>query len=327
MKAFVTGATGFIGSNLINRLIKDGWDIKILVRPKSINKILNNPKLKVIQGDITNLDDVKRGMQGTEIVFNVAGGLPNHKLSDQGYLDINVTGVKNILESCNEFKIKRLIHVSTVGIYGSGKNIITETSPLRLVDQYAKTKSKAEELIRTYREKFNLPVVIIRPTIGFGPRDTRPGFIDLFRLVNKGLYFPIGNGENYFHVFYIENLIDALMLAATKKEAIGEDFIIGDYPVPKMKDVIKNIYQVEGKKFPKIYIPFYLAFLAAHFFDIAQKIGLPAPLTSKRLTFITEDRRYDISKATKVLGYKSKVSLSEGVKRTYEWYKQNGYLS
>lgn len=312
MKAFVTGATGFIGSNLVKRLLSDGWSVKVLVREHE-GKLVQHDKLKVIKGTLADLDKIDQGTKDADVVFHLAAGLPYHNLSCDEYWKTNVEGTKNILIACKKNKVKRLVHVSTVGIYGASSD-------------YSMSKAKAEELIRDYIRDFNLPVTIIRPTIGYGPGDTRPGFLNLFRLINKGLFIPVGNGENYFHTFYIDNLIDALLLASHEKSAEGQDFIIGDEVCPKMKDIVKAIYKAENKKLPKFNLPLPLATILSWVCDVFQYIGLPAPLTSKRLQFITENRKYDITKAKQVLKYKPKIDLEEGVRKTFLWYKENGYL-
>lgn len=322
MIAFITGATGFIGSNLIEALKKDHWTIRILAKGKVRIK-----GVEVIYGDITNKDVISHGVNGADVVFNLAAILPHQRKTKEEYFNINVGGVKNIIEACLKYKVKRLVHVSTVGIYGdSGLKIVNERSPRKLSDYYSQSKAKAEDLIFDYIKKYKLKATIIRPTIAFGPHDKRPGFSNLFKLVHNRMFIPVGDGKNYLHTIYVKNLSYALILAATSKNALGEDFIIGDDPCPTIGKIIKEIYQAEGIKAPKIYLPVFFARVIAKVFDITTKLGLPAPLNSKRLAFITENRRYSIDKAKKILGFKPKVGLSKAIKQTHRWYKQNGYL-
>lgn len=324
---FVTGGSGFIGSNLIERLLREKAKVRVLLRKGSDRQMFINLGCDVVIGDLTDLESVKRGVKGANMVFNLAAGLPHHKLSADIYDRVNKGGVENILKACNRYNTERLIHVSTVGVYGSTDSVsVNELSPYKLTDAYSRSKAAAEELIRVYITKYHLPVVVIRPTIGFGPGDTRPGFLDLFRLINRGIFIPIGNQNNYFHTVYIGNLIDGLILAAVTKEAVGEDFIIGDAVCPTMGDVVNAIAQSEHKKLTDFYIPLFIARFIAYACDFIQKLGIKAPLTSARLKFITDIRKFDISKAKKILGYNPKISLEEGMRITHAWYIQNGYL-
>ncbi len=319
MKAFVTGATGFIGTNLTERLLKDNWQVKVLIRDEKKLRLPEHKNLKLIKGSLTDQESLDKGSVGVDVVFNLAAGLPYHQLPQEKYIQANVTGVENLLKSSDKAKINRLVHVSTVGIYGSSfTGVIDEQSKINATDIYTETKYKGEQYIRDFAKKTGLKFVIIRPTIGYGPYDTRPGFLDLFKFIKKRLFFLVGKGDNFFHTIYVENLIDALVLAATKKEAIGEDFIIGDEICPTMKELAKTIAKCEGVSLNPFYLPRWFAFFLAK---------LPkVPLTSQRVTFITENRKYSIQKAKKVLGYKPSCNLEEGIRRTYDWYRERGYL-
>lgn len=324
MKVLVTGATGFIGSNLIERLVSHKWEVKALVRPKNRRFNINN-KVEMIFGDLKDLDKVKNKIKKTDIVFNLAGALPHHYLPEKKYWETNVEGVKNLLKVYRNSNIKRFVHVSTTGIYGS-TIWANERSALHLDSVYAKSKAVGENFVFEAYKKEKLPVTIIKPTIAYGPGDTRPGFSNLFPLIKKMIFVPVGEGKNFFHTIYVENLVEALILAATNKEAIGEDFIIGDDPCPTMKQIIKTIARVENVTIWPFYIPLPLAFMIGKCFDVTKKFGIPSILNSQRVKFITENKKFDISKAKKILGYKASVNLEEGIRKTYLWYKENNYL-
>lgn len=325
MKAFITGAGGFIGSNLVDRLTQNNWELKILLKDKS--EKVSNKNVQIIYGNITDKNVIEEGVSGADIIFNLAALLPHHKARLEDYTAVNMIGVKNVLDACNRYKIKRLVHISTVGIYGSsGSRIISERSPRKLSDDYSITKAKGEDLVFKYIKDFKLKATIIKPTIAYGPFDKRPGFSTLFKLIHKKAFIPVGNGKNYLHTIYVGNLVDALILAATSQNSIGEDFIIGDDPCPTIGEIVNEIYTVQNLKPPKFYLPKELAIVTSKIFDITEKVGLPSPLSSRRLNFITENRRYNINKAKNILKFKPKISLEEGIRITYRWYSQNGYL-
>lgn len=315
MRAFITGSTGFIGTNLTEKLLQEGWQIRALVRDKLKFRLPEHKNLELIEGDLADQASLDKGVNNVDIVFNLAAGLPYHNFSKEQYTQANVEGVKNLLKASKKGKIKRLVHISTVGIYGpTSTKPVNEQSKLNAKGLYPETKLKGEQLVK----ESGLPFTIIRPTIGYGPQDTRPGFLDLFRLIKKRLFFLVGDGSNYFHTIYVENLIDALILSATKREAEGEGFIIGDEICPTMRELVLTIAKVEGVSLNPLFIPKSLAYFLAIFPG--------TPLTDQRVTFITENRRYSIDKSKKILGYKPKYNLSEGIKKTYDWYTENGYL-
>lgn len=328
MKVLVTGGTGFIGSNLVKRLDNRGYEIKVLIRDRSnLGKIADIGVEKIV-GDLTDYDALARAVRGIDLVFNLAAGLPYHRLSDQEYRLTNVGGVKNIVDACLKRGVARLVHVSTVGVYGKTTQCgLDEKAPLVLLDAYSRTKALGDKYVFEAIKKHGLTATIIRPTIAYGPQDTRPGFSNLFALIKRKMFVPIGDGENYFHTIYVENLIDALLLAASSKNAVGEDFIVGDDPCPKMIEIIKTIAKAEQVKEPRFNIPTSVALGLAVIGDLVQKLGLPSPLNTQRVRFITQNRRYSIKKAKQLLGYKPKIGLEEGVRRTYLWYKKHGYIS
>lgn len=326
-RALVTGATGFIGSNLVKRLLREGWKVKALVRAKSSFSAIKKWGADISTGDITNSKLVEEATEKVDVLFNCAAALPYHRLPNRDYWEVNVKGVDNILKACYKSEVKRMVHISTVGIYGkTGEVVLDEKALPKPNDIYSKTKFEGEKLIWGEIKRGHLYITIIRPTIGYGPGDTRPGFLNLFKLIKKKLFIPIGDGKNFFHTIYIDNLVDALILAATKKEAVGEDFIIGDEPCSTMGQIIHEIARIENTSIPPFYIPDSIAFCLGIFFDLCGVLGLPAPLNSRRIKFMIENKKFSIDKARRILGYKPNVNLEEGLRRTNAWYKANGYL-
>lgn len=324
IKVLITGGSGFIGSALIKRFLGKQYNLTILLRKKDAFK---NENVNIIRGDLKNKDDVLLAVKGQDLIYNAGAVLPHHNLPKKEYWLTNFGGVRNITEASLKFNVKRLIHVSTVGVYGSTElGIANESSLANPQDVYAKSKFEAEKHIFSLRKK-GLKFVIIKPTIGYGPGDMRPGFIDLLRLVKVKLFAPmVGDGENFFHTVYVDNLIDALVLCAIKKEALYEDFIIGDDPCFKMKDIMKAMYKVRGKDMPFLNMPKSLAYLLGFGGDFAEKLGLKSSLTTQRVKFLTQNKRFSINKAKKMLGYKPRVNFQMGIVNTYKWYQEKNLI-
>lgn len=323
----VTGASGFIGSNLTKKLISQNFRVKVLVRSKSkLIKRKIKGRIEVIEGDLTKKESLNSAVKGVDLIFNTAALLPYHNLTPKDYWRVNVLGVENLINACLNHRVNKLIHLSTIGVFGStGDKVLDERAPLNLTDPYSITKAEGDKIVRSASKK-GLKTVIIRPTIAYGPGDIRPVILSLFSLIKKGLFIPIGKGENYFHTIYIDNLIDGLMLASKKDQGIGEDFIIGDEPCPRFKDLVNEISKVSHVKVRKLYIPKEIAYLLGKVGDLGGSIGMNLPLTTQRVKFVTENKKFKIDKAKKFLAYKPKVKLDEGVNITYSWYKENQYL-
>lgn len=326
MKAFVTGATGFVGKNLVQKLLNEDWQVTVLVTNKKESaKIFKNKKIKIVEGDLTNQKSIKNKISA-DVVFNLAGVLPHHKAKESVYFAVNRDGVKNLLEEVKGKKIKRFVHISTVGIYGSQNTIIRENSSLKLNTAYEKSKYEGEKLVKDYFKKYKTPVSIIKPTIAFGPGDIRPGFKDLFKLIYQNKFVTVGNGKNHFHTIYIENLTDAIIKASKSKSAIGKDFIIGDIPCPKMDEIVNTIAEVENKNLFPVKMPLFIALVLGKIGDYLKILNIPFPLDTQRVKFITNERKYSTKKAEKILKWKPKVEFKDAIEKTYLWYKENNYL-
>lgn len=310
----VTGVSGFVGSRLASKLSKN-HKVFGLVREFAKNKRDLPKKITLIKGDLNNYQSLDKALKNIDVVFHSAAALPYHNLNTKEYFRVNKEGTANMVKAAIKNKVKKFIHVSTVGVYAKTQQ----------QDAYSKSKLEAEEEIKSAVKK-GLRCVIIRPTIAYGPGDLRPGFLDLFRIINKNLLITISGGTNHFHTVYIDNLIDGLLLAMTNPKAINEDFIIGDLPVPRMIDILKIMAKLQQKSPFKLNIPHPLAIMVGRTFDALKGIGVPQILNTRRVAFLSDERIFDIQKAQKTIGYKPKISLKIGLEKTLAWYKQNGYL-
>lgn len=312
MKILVIGATGFIGGAVVKRLLKESFNVKILVRNKE--RIKARKEAEINKGDLRDFKSIDNAVKGVDVVINCAAALPHHKLPDKDYWDINVLGVQNIVNACIANKTKKLIHISTVGIYGpTNERLVSEKSKFNPENVYAKSKLEGEKFINN--SLFKSSSVIIRPTIAYGPGDIRPVFLRLFKMINKGINISIGKGNNYLHTVYIDNLVDVILKATEKESMLGEDFNVGDIVCPKMKDITREIIRVQNKACVNLVIPTNLALF------VGKMTGL-----ERTLKFVSQNRRYRIDKVMKYLKLKSDIGISIGMERTYNWYKQNNLL-
>jgi nucleoside-diphosphate-sugar epimerase len=335
MKFLVTGATGFVGSHLVKRLIKDNNDVRALVR-KGRDTSKFDSRVEIVYGDITDphsLDDATRSI---DIVYHSAAIVREAGVPDSLFYEVNVKGTENLLEASLRHGVKRFIHISTGGVHGDIKNPpasedsqIPPHPPLEKggwgdLDIYQKTKIEGEKVVLSFKEK-GLSVVIIRPTGVYGPGDLR--LLKLFRLINRRRFFMVGDGMTLFHPVYIDDLIEGLILAGKIPEAEGEVFLIGGERYLTLNEIVRIIAGALNVPIKRVHLPvFPVRALATTIEFIFKPMRIEPPLFRRRVDFFTKNRAFDISKAKRLLGYQPKVDIEKGVRLTIDWYRREGLL-
>jgi len=326
MKVLVTGATGFTGSHLARKLYDLNYDVRVIVREKSKIEQSNNFEPEIIEGDIRDTDVVKRAVKGVKMVFNIAAIFRTAGNFDKVYWETHVNGTQNLLNASKKNNIERFIHCSTVGVHGHIENPpADETYPFNPADIYQVTKLKGELNALKYHMETNLPLTVIRPCSIYGPGDMR--LLKLFRLCSNNITPILGDGNIFYHMVYIDDLVDAFILAAENKVAIGEVFIVGGSECYTLNQIIDLIVE-KNKKMPfKLYLPakpFQL--LGSLCESVCIPLGINPPIYRRRVDFFTKSRSFDISKIKKYLNFEPKYSLKEGLEATRTWYYQKGLL-
>ncbi|MCG7848245.1 MAG: NAD-dependent epimerase/dehydratase family protein [ANME-2 cluster archaeon] len=327
MKVFVTGGTGFTGGHLIQRLVKDGYEVSALARKTSNTELLKKLGVEIILGDITDKDLLKKALSGFDMVYHLAamyregGGI-----GEKPFRDVNVNGTKNMLEASMHANIDRFIHCSTAGVHGHiSKPPADESYPYNPGDVYQETKVEGEKLALDYFKK-GLPGAVVRPVGIYGPGDLR--FLKLFKTIQTGRFVMVGDGKVLYHLTYIDDLVEGFILCGKKENALGQTYIIGGGRYLSLNELVEIIANVLEVKKPKIRFPFFWpVWTAALLCEAAcYPLGINPPIFRRRVDIFRKDRAFDISKARKELGYTPKVSLEEGIKKTAEWYRKEGYL-
>lgn len=322
----VTGATGFLGSNLCQRLIKDGYSVAILARDPQKAKAFEGRVAKTVIGDITDKKAITDLVDGADIVihlvsnFRVASGPP------ESYQSINVDGTRVVLECAEAAGVKRFVHCSTIGVHGHVQSTpANEESPFNPGDLYQTTKLEAEQLVRAAIGKSAMEIVIIRPCSIYGPGDMR--MFKMFKMLAKRTFLMIGPCQENFHAVYIDDIIQGFMLAMNKEGIDGETFIIGGEGYLPLKDYVAVAAHAVGKPLPFLKFPYWLFYGAAILCEaICVPLRIEPPLHRRRVRFYRNNRAYNIDKARKVLGYVPQVALEEGMRKTVAWYRENGLL-
>lgn len=326
MKILVTGGTGFTGHNLSRKLLQDGHQVRLLVRSRSRVTLEPHPFLEIHEGDIRDRLAVDRAVAGVTKIFNIAAMYRTAGGADQDYRDIHVEGTRHLLEAAAKHQVERFVHCSTVGVHGDVKVAPgTEESPYSPADIYQRTKLEGELLAREFAAQNGLALTVIRPTAIYGPGDTR--LLKLFKLAIMDTTPVIGTGKIYYHMVYIDDLVEGFILASEEEAAIGQVFIIGGEEKIILDDLLSVIARITGRSESKIHIPAFPFQLAGSLCEkICIPLGIEPPIYRRRVDFFTKSRIFDIGKAKRLLGYAPKFGLQEGLRRTAEWYKKQGLL-
>lgn len=329
-KIFLTGGNGFIGSHVVDLLVKSNRDIVCLVQKGSnvdyIKDHIKNGKVKVAWGDIRNKDDIDKGIKGCDVVYHFVAIAGKQNVPEKDYWDVNFEGTKKLLDSCIENEIKKFIYCSSVGVMGNIKKIpAAENTPYNPTNTYEKTKMEAEKETLRYVKEFGLNAIIIRPAVVYGPRNIS-NMSRMFGSIQNGKFFVIGSGNNLWHMTYVEDLAKGFLQAEKAKLNSGEIIILGGENPVTMNEMTRTASDLLGVKKPK-QMPLLLASVAGWCFWVIKKIfKMKVPIEPSGVKFLTNHRAYSIKKAKKLIGYKPEFPIRKGLEKTFSWYKENGIL-
>ncbi|MDI6804398.1 MAG: SDR family oxidoreductase, partial [Bacteroidota bacterium] len=321
----ITGGTGFIGSNIAEVLLKEGCQVRILRRENSDLRALKGLNVEHFIGDILDKDSLRQAMEGCDTVFHTAAIVAMWRKKGTEQRDVNVLGTKNVAEVALESGVKKFIHTSSIAALGyrtDGK-LSDETTVFNWNSNltYKYSKHLAELEIFKAIEK-GLPAVIVNPAIVIGLKDYRFHGGSLIRRVSSGMVpFYIDGGMN---IVYIDDVVFGHIQAA-KVGKIGERYVLGGSNLT-IQEAFKQVAEVVGVSSPKFKAPTLLVKWAAKIFDSISSVTGNKPLISSDLiASIGINFWFSSEKAERELGYKI-TPFNEAVKKTYEWYKDEGLL-
>lgn len=318
-KVFITGAEGFIGSHLVELLVKKNFKVKALVQYNSFNswgwlESLDKSILKqidIVLGDIRDLNEMILNTKNQDAVIHLAAliGIPYSYISPKNYIETNCIGTLNIMQAAKINKVKKIIHTSTSEVYGTAKYVpMDENHPLNAQSPYSASKISADHIVQSFFNSFNLPVVTLRPFNSFGPRQSLRAVIPTIigQTINEKK-IKVGNLKPTRDFNYVEDIANGFYMAlkSKNKKIFGEVINLGTgYEIS-----IKNL------------------------------LGIIKKISNKSLSFKIDNQRVRISKsevfrlkasnkkAMKFIQWKPKYSgykgLCKALKLTYGWYEKN----
>ena len=326
MRVLVTGATGFTGGHLSRGLKARGRDVVALVRDETRAGSLKGDGIILATGDIRDAAAVERAAQRVEVIYHVAAIYRQAGLREDEYRAVNARAVGTVIEAASRAGVKRVVHCSTVGVHGDVERPpANEDAPLKPGDIYQVTKLEGERVAREAGARAGVEVVIARPTGIYGPGDRR--LLKLFRGVARRRFLVLGSGEIFYHLTYIDDLVEGFRLCGEVPAAAGRTYILAGGEVTTLNDLIRIVAEVAGVQPPTLHLPVLPVWVAGAACElICAPFGIEPLLYRRRVDFFTKSRAFDIARARGELGYAPKVSLREGIRRTLDWYRRADWI-
>jgi len=247
MNALVTGVTGFTGGNLARALCARGHHVRGLVRPASLARAsgLSDAGVDISEGDLADPDSLAKACRGRDVVYHVAATYREAGQGTARYRAVNVGGTQSLLEAALAAGVRRFVHCSTAGVHGHVvRPPANEDAPLAPGDVYQRTKLEAEQLAAAFGRARPLEVVIVRPIGIYGPGDTR--FLKMFRGLARGRFPMLGRGRVFYHLTYIDDLVDGFRLCGEHPAAAGRTYILGGAAYTTLAELVALVAHEVG---------------------------------------------------------------------------------
>ena len=327
MKVLVTGGTGFTGKALVRRLLDQGHAVVALDSKEGLKtRELREWGAEVVLGSVTDPEVVRRSMEGVEVVHHLAAAFREMNVPDSHYWNVNVQGTRNVLAAALAQGVRKLVYCSTCGVHGNiDRPPGGEDAPIQPADYYQRTKYEAEPVVQEFHRR-GLPSVILRPAAIYGPGDPER-FLMLYRRVARGSFPMFGDGRTLYHPLYIDNLVDAFLLAMADGAGDGEAYLIADEEYLEIEELVRRVGRSLGVEVKVPHYPVWPVVAAGHVVEkICRPFGITPPIFPRRVDWYRQNRAFRIDKAKRDLGYAPRVGIDEGLRRTAEWYRKEGYL-
>jgi len=326
-KKLVLGATGFIGSAVMRELLRDGEEVKVVVRKSSNTANIDPFDVERAYADMMDTESMKKALEGCDTLYITAAYFAHWAPDPRKLYETNVGGTKATLQAALEAGIDKVVYTSTNNTIGAhGSPPVDETADFNqwdINDDYSKSKYLAEIEAYKYGAR-GVPIVIVNPTFVVGTNDIRP-------TPSGRMIIDVASGREELYMEGRTNIIDVDDVArgeilAAKKGRVGERYIFGNTNV-NVPEFYRLIAEIAGVKAPKIKVPYPVALLAGHMFTTQSAMtGKPPFVTAGEVKIGHRGEWYDCSKAFNELGM-PRTPLPETIKKAIDWFRENGYLT
>jgi nucleoside-diphosphate-sugar epimerase len=280
----------------------------------------------LVPGDLTDARSWARALEGVEVVYNIAALYRQAGLAESTYRRVNALAVEDLVAAAAAAGVRRVVHCSTVGVHGDIEHPpADEDAPLRPGDVYQDTKVEGERLARAAADRTGIELTIARPSGIYGPGDRR--LLKLFRGVARRRFVVLGDGRIFYHLTYIDDLVEGFRLCGEVAAAAGRTYILAGGEVSTLNELVALIAGEAGVRPPGVHLPVWPFWIAGAACEAAcRPLGIEPPLYRRRVDFFTKSRAFRIDRARRELGFAPAVGLRDGVRRTLAWYKERGWM-
>jgi dihydroflavonol-4-reductase len=326
MQALVTGASGFIGSHLVELLLKKGYTVRCMLRKSSSTAWLKDLPIEIVYGDVFDVAALEHAVRGVDYVYHSAGLTKAKKKED--YYKANAEGTRLLLDASIKVNpsMKRFVFVSSQTAVGPSPSAtpVTEDIPPHPITTYGRSKRAAEEIVLAAKDR--LPATIVRLPAVYGPRDK--DIYAFFNTMRGGLQPVAGFHDKFVSLLHVADIVRGLVMAGESPVAAGQTYFLSSSRIYGWDEIGKITRQVLGRKALTIRIPewgIYTISAFAEFFSLFS--SKPALINFEKAKDMVQDYwTCDSGKAKRDFGYEQHISAEEGIKETIDWYVKQGWM-
>lgn len=326
MKALVTGASGFIGSHLVETLLTNNIEVRCLVRATSSLAWLLDKNVEFVTGDCRDRDSLRQAVRGVDLVFHLAGLVRARDLDE--YFQVNCLGTRNLVQECLRIRpeLSRFVLVSSQAVVGpspDGRPLTESDTPVP-ISSYGWSKLLAEKEVLEEAER--LPVVILRPSPVYGPRDK--DFFSIFKMIHLGLRPVLGEQPRFLHLIYVKDLAEGCLRAAVVPEARGNIYFLAEERKYSWEEIGEIVSLASEKRTRSFRIPVGMSRVISVLSELwAGLRGRAAVINRDKVReMLARFWLCDTSRARRELSFEIRYPLAVGAREAYRWYRAQGWL-
>jgi len=329
MRIFMTGGSGFIGSRVAPLALESGHSVTVVTAVNNPAEqarcdALTKAGIKVVVAPLEDSNAMMRELRGHDVVIHLAAAQHEAQAPESHFHQVNVEGTRRLLELASKAGVRRFVHGSTIGVYGSAASgSLDEQSPLAPDNPYGRTKAAAEQVVRRFESQLQWCIVRISET--YGPGDMR--LLKLFRGVKSGRFPIVGSGKNLHQLIYVDDLARGLLAACSAPAADRQTMVLAGSERITTNTMVAAVGAAVSNGKRVFHAPLWPFVAAAFVFESTfSPLGLKPPLHRRRLDFFRKSFSFSTAKAEELLGFRAQIDFQDGARRTAAWYQENGFL-